>query len=724
MRRAIVLCAVAGCSKGTAAAASLDASSAADAGAVDVSAIARAEDLRRAQDVPRDALRSHDPSVRRLAARALARIAAADAEADDAALDRALADDDDETIAWAAYGLGESCKGREDGHVRALAARLAAVGSPEPAHAPIDARATIVRAIGRCGGEQADQTLRAHLRRGGHAAAEAAAFALGDVASKRGSLSLESASGLLDRAAAAAKALPAFDAALYPFGRVDAPPEDLLPRLLEAARAALDRYGPARIFAVRALGRAGGDAAADLGRVLESDSFTPAERAEAARALGRLRKAGQAALGDAIALLAHASALSGDGFGVLLAAVAAAGDEPSKKLQASLWAVARIDAGADAPPKTARRASQLRCAAAEKLVRGAFDTEPLRSCDVADGEAGERARAASLDHGSIVKARRAAWIDLTKSKRVRVREAAIEMIERHPELGDAALSALGDALASSDAGVVAAAADVVHAHPDRILVLAESERRAGLDPRAPPPTANPKTEPDARVAKGLRAAMARKWSEDLVETRVAVLDAALALSLDEARPFALAACKDANATVRARAAKALAASGDKDARCPAPDPGSASVAAEVGHALSKPTRVVFDTDAGELSIRFDPALAPVAVTRFVALARSGFYTGVAVHRVVPGFVVQFGDRGGDGYGGSGTLLRCEISPVPFEPLDVGVALAGRDTGSSQVFVALAREPHLDGQYARVGKAEGDWDSVAEGDVIGAVRVED
>ncbi len=123
-------------------------------------------------------------------------------------------------------------------------------------------------------------------------------------------------------------------------------------------------------------------------------------------------------------------------------------------------------------------------------------------------------------------------------------------------------------------------------------------------------------------------------------------------------------------------------------------------------------------------IVFDPVYAPIAATRFVALARAGFYTGVSVHRVVPGFVVQFGDHGGDGYGGSGQTLRCETSPQPFGPLDVGVALAGRDTGSSQLFVTLARHPHLDGEYAWVGRAEGDWNAVAEGDGIRAVRVEE
>jgi cyclophilin family peptidyl-prolyl cis-trans isomerase len=114
----------------------------------------------------------------------------------------------------------------------------------------------------------------------------------------------------------------------------------------------------------------------------------------------------------------------------------------------------------------------------------------------------------------------------------------------------------------------------------------------------------------------------------------------------------------------------------------------------------------------------------VAATRFVSLARSGFYSGVTIHRVVAGFVVQLGDRQGDGFGGSGRLLRCETSPLPFGALDVGVALAGRDTGSSQIFVTLSRQAHLDGEYAWVGRADGDWDGVAEGDVVREARVEE
>jgi cyclophilin family peptidyl-prolyl cis-trans isomerase len=701
-----------GCSRGASTAQDLGKDAGGPSAAVDpLAAIARAEDQRRAKDLPADAQASHDPAVRRAASRALARIL----DPADAPLLRALEDDDDATISWAGYGLGESCKGREEAHVRALVSRLASLG-------PGQARSAILRALGLCGGDAAEQALRAWVLRGGDEA-QAAAYALGEVAARKGALSIETADALLD----AVQGSPPLDVALYAFGRIEGRgDEGLDPRLLDAARAALGRPGFARIFAVRALGRTASPAApAELARVLSSADYTPSERDEAARSLGRLHRAGQAALADAIGALVpdRGDSLVGDGFGVLLAALGAVGDDAPKKTEGALWAITRSAAPPGAGPAVLRRASKLRCAAAAKLARGSWDADVLRACDVGDGEAGDAARLAALDRAPLVRARRAAWVEVEQSKHLRVREAAIEAIGRHPELGDAAITAIARGLSASEPGVVATAASLVQAHPDRVFVLAESERRAALDPRAPPPSRTPARELDRGVATGLRAALAHPWSHDLVETRVALADAALAVGLEEGRAYAKAACTDPNATVRARAAKALAAAGDKGASCPAPGAPD-EPAPELDHLLPHAARVVLDTDAGPLAVRFDPALAPIAATRFVALARSGFYIGVAVHRVVPGFVVQLGDRGGDGYGGSGDLLRCETSPVLFAPLDVGVALAGRDTGSSQVFVTLARYPHLDGQYAWVGRAEGDWDAVTEGDVIRAVRVEE
>jgi cyclophilin family peptidyl-prolyl cis-trans isomerase len=719
----VALLVLAACSKGTSMTAAPADAGDASALAPDVVAIARAEDARRARDVPDEALRSHDATVRRRAARALARILDdGDPQWSDAALLRLLEDDDDETLAWGAYGLGESCKGREEAHVRALAARLGWFTAEAPPNQPVDGRAAIMRALGRCGGDVAEQTLRAWVRRGGMIA-ESAAFAIGDAAAKRGALTIESAALLLDMSRQA----PHLDACLAPFGRVESSPtDDLDDRLASTAKLALSRSGPLRIFAVRALGRSGSsDVAADLGAIVASDAFTPAERAEAARALGRLHRAGQLALGDAILAVvpAKAEALSGDVYGVLSAAVAAVDDDLAKKTETALWSVTKLEAAGAAARPLAHRVSALRCAAAAKLARGAYDSDIIRGCDVDDGESGERARLAALDHGALSKKRRAAWAELAHSKHVRVREAALEAIERHAELGDGANAVLADAIADASPGIVKTAADVVHAHPDRLMVLSESEKKAALDPRAPPPTTNPAMELDKRVARALVAALSRKWPEDAVEARISVMDAAIAAGVDGARENARVVCRESNVTLRARAALALAAAGEKGATCPPPeDPPPA--APELDAPLPRPVRIAFDTDAPQsLVIAFDPSMAPVAATRFAELARAGFFTGIAVHRVVPGFVVQLGDPGGDSYGGNGKLLRCETSPVSFAPHDVGVALAGRDTGSSQIFVTLAPTPHLDGEYAWVGRAEGDWDAVAEGDIVKSVRVE-
>jgi cyclophilin family peptidyl-prolyl cis-trans isomerase len=105
--------------------------------------------------------------------------------------------------------------------------------------------------------------------------------------------------------------------------------------------------------------------------------------------------------------------------------------------------------------------------------------------------------------------------------------------------------------------------------------------------------------------------------------------------------------------------------------------------------------------------------------------RSGFFDGMLVHRVVPGFVVQLGDPDGDGFGGAPLPpLRCQTGGEPFDALSVGIALSGRDTGGSQFFVALRRAPHLDGDYSRVGRAAPGWDKLATGDRIVRARVLD
>jgi len=680
--------------------------------------LAHAEDGRRSKDVTTELQQSHEVDVRRRAARALARIADTDALP---GLLRALSDEDPTVVAWGAYGLGFACKGHEEAHVRALVARSEALEATftAPAVTP-DPRAAIARAVGKCGGPLAEPTLAGWLKRKGPRA-EAAALALGDVAARRGTLGDDTVTALLDAAGDGSAS------ALYPFARIDRYNDAFAERVRDTAKKVLAM--PAtddRVFAVRALARSGEEAAPSLLDVVENaKGFSAFERADAARGLAKVGNAGHDAAATALGHLMPDKdpfailALTGDGYAILLSLLGALGPEATKTSQPILETLSVLKAPGEAPAPLARRLAELRCGAAAILAKGAYDSEVLRTCDAPGTQAFEGARLVSLLKRPLVGDRRSAWLALTKSANLRVREDALDAISSHAELGAAALGPLTDALTDAHPGVVATAAGVLHAQPSRVMTLAAKERKAALDPAAPPPSTHPEQELNPAIAKALGDALAKTWSEDLVETRLALLDAAVTVKLPGAAAAAHALCTDPNTTIRERATKALRTLGDAAATCPAP--GTMPVAKEAD--LPKTSaKLNFDFETGKVVITLNAELAPIASQRFLGLAKAGFYKGIVAHRVVPGFVLQFGDPQGDGFGGSGQLLRCETSPAPFGPLDVGVALAGRDTGSSQLFVTLGRFPHLDGDYALIGHASGDPWAIAEGDAIREVTV--
>lgn len=128
---------------------------------------------------------------------------------------------------------------------------------------------------------------------------------------------------------------------------------------------------------------------------------------------------------------------------------------------------------------------------------------------------------------------------------------------------------------------------------------------------------------------------------------------------------------------------------------------------------------------GRIVIELYPEVAPRHVERIKALTRSGFYDGLLFHRVVPAFVAQAGCPRGDGYGGPGTSVRCEVSDLPYERGTLGMALAGKDTGGSQWFLTHRRTPHLEGKYTVFGAVESGLDvldALVQGDRIDRVEV--
>lgn len=132
-------------------------------------------------------------------------------------------------------------------------------------------------------------------------------------------------------------------------------------------------------------------------------------------------------------------------------------------------------------------------------------------------------------------------------------------------------------------------------------------------------------------------------------------------------------------------------------------------------------KAVLTTEKGEFTIYFSPEEAPLTVDNWVKLARAGYFNGLAVHRVVPNFVMQDGDPRGDGNGGPGWSIRCEMNMQPFDRGVVGMALSGKDTGGSQWFVTHSPQPHLDGGYTVFGYVNDKdmlvVDKIARGDKI-------
>ena len=137
-------------------------------------------------------------------------------------------------------------------------------------------------------------------------------------------------------------------------------------------------------------------------------------------------------------------------------------------------------------------------------------------------------------------------------------------------------------------------------------------------------------------------------------------------------------------------------------------------------------RAILTTQKGSFTIELLPEDAPLTVDNFIKLARSGYFKGLAVHRVVPNFVMQDGDPRGDGNGGPGWSIRCEINTVPYERGAVGMALSGKDTGGSQWFVTHSPQPHLDGGYTVFGQVNETGmkvvDKIVRGDTIVSVRI--
>ncbi|CAM4513007.1 peptidylprolyl isomerase [Corallococcus exiguus] len=136
------------------------------------------------------------------------------------------------------------------------------------------------------------------------------------------------------------------------------------------------------------------------------------------------------------------------------------------------------------------------------------------------------------------------------------------------------------------------------------------------------------------------------------------------------------------------------------------------------------TTLTLRTRKGDITALLDPD-APLTGGNLMALAKQGYFRGITFHRVVPDFVAQGGDPRGDGEGGPGYSIRCEMTRRPYARGTVGMALSGKDTGGSQFFFTHSPQPHLDGRYTAFGEVIQGMDVVdalLEGTIIDDVIV--
>lgn len=123
-------------------------------------------------------------------------------------------------------------------------------------------------------------------------------------------------------------------------------------------------------------------------------------------------------------------------------------------------------------------------------------------------------------------------------------------------------------------------------------------------------------------------------------------------------------------------------------------------------------------DYGTISVELDADQAPITVTNFINLAKSGFYDGLTFHRIISGFMIQGGDPLGNGTGGSDQTIKGEFAANGVENNikhvrgTISMARSSEyDSASSQFFIMHQDSSSLDGQYAAFGTVTDGMDIV-------------
>ncbi len=234
--------------------------------------------------------------------------------------------------------------------------------------------------------------------------------------------------------------------------------------------------------------------------------------------------------------------------------------------------------------------------------------------------------------------------------------------------------------------------------------------------------------PDEANARSLAASLPIAMRDEMNDAALALLDALAKQKTAFANESIKMALASTDHLLRRRAVALLKTNNAGDYSASIGTVSTRNTVADYERALARSNKLVrakVSTDKGAFTIELLPDDAPLTVDNFVQLARRGFFNNIDFHRVVPNFVIQGGDPRGDGNGGPGYQIRCEINEVPYDRGAIGMALSGKDTGGSQWFATHSPQPHLDGGYTVFGRVVEGMDvvdQIARGDKIRDITI--
>jgi cyclophilin family peptidyl-prolyl cis-trans isomerase len=144
----------------------------------------------------------------------------------------------------------------------------------------------------------------------------------------------------------------------------------------------------------------------------------------------------------------------------------------------------------------------------------------------------------------------------------------------------------------------------------------------------------------------------------------------------------------------------------------------------------------FETSEGTFTAEVYLDKMPVTAGNFIALIRRGFYDGLHFHRVIPGFMLQFGcefskdphsPRAGTGSSPLGNVKDEFTVKLSNEPGTLSMANTGRpNSGGAQFFVNTVHNSYLDwfdtrtpSQHPVFGKVTSGMDVVKKIETLGS-----